>query len=94
MEIDGVFSAIIFGAIIGALGRLVLPGRQNIPIWLTILVGIVAGLVGTLVAGGIGVAHTSGPDWVEMALQIGLAVLGVAAVSGVMSRRGRTRSTS
>ena len=28
--------AIVIGAIIGALGRLVVPGRQNISIWLTI----------------------------------------------------------
>ncbi len=38
--------AIIIGAIIGALGRLVVPGRQNMSIWLTIVVGIVAALLG------------------------------------------------
>ena len=41
MEVSGFISAIIVGLIIGALGRLVLPGRQNIGIWLTLLIGIV-----------------------------------------------------
>jgi len=42
MTITGIITAIIIGAIIGALARLILPGKQNIPIWLTIVVGIVA----------------------------------------------------
>ena len=46
MTVTGIISAIVVGAIIGALGRLVVPGKQNIPIWLTILVGIVAGASG------------------------------------------------
>jgi uncharacterized membrane protein YeaQ/YmgE (transglycosylase-associated protein family) len=41
-----IISAIVVGLIIGALGRLVLPGRQDMPIWLTILIGIVAALIG------------------------------------------------
>lgn len=35
MTVTGLISAIIIGLIIGALGRLVLPSRQAIPIWLT-----------------------------------------------------------
>jgi uncharacterized membrane protein YeaQ/YmgE (transglycosylase-associated protein family) len=41
-----IISAIVVGLIIGAPGRLVLPGRQDMPIWLTILIGIVAALIG------------------------------------------------
>jgi len=47
MTVTGIITAIVVGLIIGALGRLVVPGKQNIPIWLTILVGIVAALIGT-----------------------------------------------
>ena len=36
---------IILGAIIGALGRFVNPGRDPMPIWLTILLGIAAVLI-------------------------------------------------
>ena len=41
-----IISAIVVGLIIGALGRVVLPGRQDIRIWLTILIGIIATLIG------------------------------------------------
>jgi uncharacterized membrane protein YeaQ/YmgE (transglycosylase-associated protein family) len=83
--------AIIGGAIIGVLARLLLPGRQNISIWLTIAVGIVAALVGGLLADWLGVGETSGIDWIRHFIQIALAVLFVwlAArfVGGSASRR-------
>lgn len=87
MEISGIITALIVGLIIGALGRLVVPGRQQISIWLTLLIGIVAALLGTLLAGGLGVADTRGVDWIELILQVGLAAGGVALVSGYTARR-------
>ena len=87
MTVAGIISAIIVGLIIGALGRLVVPGRQNIPIWLTIVVGIVAALIGTALAQAVGVAVTSGIDWIELLFQIGLAALGVFLVAGTRGRR-------
>jgi uncharacterized membrane protein YeaQ/YmgE (transglycosylase-associated protein family) len=87
MEVGGIISAIVIGLIIGALARLVLPGRQNISILLTIVVGIVAALLGTWIASAIDVAETDGIDWIELAFQIGLAVVGVALVAGFSSRR-------
>ena len=87
MEVTGIITALIIGLIIGALGRLVVPGKQDIPIWLTLLIGIVAAIVGTLVAGVLGVAVTPGIDWIELVLQIGFAAAGVAIVAGAMSRR-------
>jgi uncharacterized membrane protein YeaQ/YmgE (transglycosylase-associated protein family) len=82
-------TAIIIGLIVGALGRLMLPGRQNIPIWLTIVVGIVAALLGTALARAIGIpTATAGIDWLELIVQVILAAAGVALVSGVYGRRG------
>jgi len=87
MEISGILTAILVGLIIGALGRLVVPGKQNIPIWLTLLIGIVAALIGTFIAGLIGVAETNGIDWIELILQIALAAGGVALISNYRGRR-------
>src|SRR5690625_1941428 len=50
VEITGIFSAIIVGLIIGALGRLIIPGKQHLPIWLTLVLGIVAAFVGGWIA--------------------------------------------
>lgn len=80
--ISSILSAIIVGAVIGGLGRLVVRGKQNISIVATVLIGIVAALIGTLIAGLIGVSDTSGIDWIELAIQVALAALGVSIVAG------------
>ncbi|MER7500631.1 GlsB/YeaQ/YmgE family stress response membrane protein [Nonomuraea pusilla] len=88
MAVTGIISALIIGLIIGILGRLVVPGRQRIPVWLTIVIGIVAALIGTAIAGALGVADTKGIDWIELVIQVVLAGLGVALAAGAYSRRG------
>ncbi|MFI1194504.1 GlsB/YeaQ/YmgE family stress response membrane protein [Micromonospora sp. NPDC020750] len=87
MEVTGFFTAIIIGLIIGALGRLVVPGKQTIPIWLTLLIGVVAAILGTLVAGAFGVDDTAGIDWIELLIQVIFAAVGVALAAGAYGRR-------
>lgn len=87
MEITGLITALLIGAIIGGLGRVVVPGRHRISVVMTILVGIAAALVGTLAATVLGVANTDGVDWIELALQVGLAGGGVAALGGMKARQ-------
>ena len=87
MTPEGIISAIIIGAVIGILGRLLVRGRQRISALVTILIGIVAALIGTYLASLVGVQSTNGIDWIELFFQIGLAAVGVAAVSGNRSRR-------
>lgn len=77
-----ILTAIIIGAIIGVLGRLVVRGSQNISMVATVLIGIVAALIGTAIARAIGVDATSGIDWIELAIQVGLAAVGVAVYAG------------
>jgi uncharacterized membrane protein YeaQ/YmgE (transglycosylase-associated protein family) len=91
VTITGIITAIVIGAIIGFVGRLVAPGKQNIPIWLTILVGIVAAFIGTAIARLFGVAATSGIDWIELILQVIVAAIGVTIAAGAYSWRGVTR---
>jgi uncharacterized membrane protein YeaQ/YmgE (transglycosylase-associated protein family) len=84
MTVTSIITAIVVGLIIGALGRLVLPGKQDIPIWLTIVIGIVAALIGTAIVGSL--SDTDGFDWIELAAQVVLAAVGVALVSGIRGR--------
>jgi uncharacterized membrane protein YeaQ/YmgE (transglycosylase-associated protein family) len=76
-----IISAIVVGLIIGALGRLVVPGRQDMSIWLTIGIGIVAALIGSLIASALGVGDTRGIDWIKLIIQVALAAAGVALVA-------------
>lgn len=86
MVISGIITAIIVGAVIGALGRLVVPGKQKMGCLLTIAIGIVAALLGTWVASLVGVSHTAGIDWIQLAFQVGFAAVGVVIVAGVTDR--------
>jgi uncharacterized membrane protein YeaQ/YmgE (transglycosylase-associated protein family) len=87
MTATGIITAIIIGAVIGVLGRLLLPGRQNISMLLTIVVGIVAALLGSFIAGQLGVKDTAGVDWTELLIQVVLARVGVGLVAGFSGRR-------
>ncbi|MEV4292583.1 GlsB/YeaQ/YmgE family stress response membrane protein [Nonomuraea bangladeshensis] len=97
--IGAIVSAVIIGAIVGALGRLLVPGRQNMSIGLTLIVGIVAALIGTAIAAALGVANTRGINWIEHIIQIVLAVIGVLLVTrmgigGGRGGRSRGRTTT
>ena len=74
---------VIVGAVLGFLAKLLLPGKQAIPIWLTVLCGMVGALLGNYIASVIGVRHTSGIDWIRHALQLAGALVVVAAGSAL-----------
>lgn len=74
---------LIVGFIIGALGRFVVPGKNPMPWWLTLLCGIGGALVGGFVAGAIGLGAI-----LKFAVSVGAAALIVVLVSSL--RRGRT----
>ncbi len=89
MTIESILGALVIGLVIGALGRLVLPGKQAIPIWLTIVVGIVAALIGSAIVGPM--RDTSGIDWIELVVQVALAAVGVALATNLYGGRRKTR---
>lgn len=79
---------IIAGAVVGLLGKLFAPGdKDNVPLWLVVLLGIVGVVAGRFIAGAIGVEETGGGDWIKWAIQIGLAVVLVMVASVTLSRR-------
>jgi uncharacterized membrane protein YeaQ/YmgE (transglycosylase-associated protein family) len=85
--IGGVISALIVGLILGLLGKLIAPGKQAIPIWLTIIVGIVAAFIGTFIARALGVEDTPGIDWIEIIVQVIIAAIGVSLVAGFYGKK-------
>ena len=79
---------LIAGVIIGLLGKFVAPsGRDNIPLWLTVICGIVGVLVGYWIASAMGVGETDGVDWIRWLISIGVAAVAVAIAASMTSRR-------
>ncbi len=81
--IGAIIGAIVAGLIIGALGRLILPGKQNISIVMTIVIGIVASLLTTFILGALfGYGNANGGVrwwfWIVSAVvaAIGISVYG------------------
>jgi uncharacterized membrane protein YeaQ/YmgE (transglycosylase-associated protein family) len=54
MTLGDVVVILLTGLVVGALGRLAVPGRDPMPLWLTILIGIAGSIVGGIVAVSLG----------------------------------------
>ncbi|HZG98733.1 MAG TPA: GlsB/YeaQ/YmgE family stress response membrane protein [Nocardioidaceae bacterium] len=84
---------IIFGAIIGLLGKFVAPGdKDNIPIWLTVILGIIGAVAGYWLAAALGVDATKGIDWIRWVISIAVAAVLVMIASTAMGRNTTSRS--
>ena len=76
--ISDILTSIIGGAILGILARFILPGKQNISILVTVIAGMIAAFVGTLIARLFGFDHTAGIDWWKRIVQLVLALIAVS----------------
>ena len=85
---------LIGGAILGLLGRLIAPGdKDNVPTWLTIIVGIVGAVIGYAIAAGLKVAETDGIDWIQILISLVVAIVLVMITSVLLSRRGKSTTS-
>lgn len=82
-----IISALIVGAIIGALARLVMPGRQHISLLMTVLLGLIGGLVGSWVTKAAGYHNQSGFAWIPFIVGIIVAVILIGFYTSVTGRR-------
>ena len=72
----------LVGLVIGALARLVLPGRQEIGVLATALFGIAASLLGGIVGDAAGLGGV-----LQFVLAVALAALGIALFASADRRR-------
>ncbi len=77
MTVGGIFTAILAGIVIGALGRLIVPGRQAIGWILTFALGLVGAVLGGFLAGGMDVDVW----WQVLIFQVVVAAILVVLVS-------------
>ncbi len=71
-----IIGTIIFGAVIGILARLVLPGKQQYGMIVTVVLGIAGALIGYWVWGAISdKGDTGGIDWIRWIISIAAAAV-------------------
>lgn len=73
---------LLAGLVIGPLARLVLPGKQDISLIMTIVLGAVGAIVGGFVYQALGGGETSGIDWIKLLIQVAVAAVIVAIYGG------------
>jgi uncharacterized membrane protein YeaQ/YmgE (transglycosylase-associated protein family) len=90
MTTASVFTAILAGIVIGALGRLIIPGRQAIGWILTFALGLVGAVVGGFLAEGMDVDVW----WQVLIFQVVVAAVLVALVSMLVRNAATKRKDS
>jgi uncharacterized membrane protein YeaQ/YmgE (transglycosylase-associated protein family) len=79
-----------FGLVVGAVARLIKPGKQNLSLLMTLLLGVVGSFIGALVAGLLGTGSLFELDFIGATVAIIAAVLLVGVAEG-MSGRNKAR---
>ena len=74
--VGNIIGTIIFGAVIGVLARLVIPGKQAMGWVITVVLGIIGALIGYWVWEGLlGKGNTGGIDWIRWIISIAAAAV-------------------
>jgi uncharacterized membrane protein YeaQ/YmgE (transglycosylase-associated protein family) len=78
---------IIAGLIIGALARLVKPGKQNLGLLATLLLGLAGSVIGGVIASLLGTGDIFELNFLGFILAVIAAVLLIGVAEGVTGRR-------
>lgn len=73
---------LVFGLVVGFLARLVVPGRQHLTLWMTLLLGLLGSVVGGVVANALGTG-----DLFELNVIGSLVAIAAAVVLIVLGER-------
>ncbi len=79
-----------FGLVVGAVARLIKPGKQHLNVWMTLLLGVVGSLVGGLVASLLGTGNIWELNIIGAIVAIIVAVALVGTAEAFYAKRGRT----
>jgi uncharacterized membrane protein YeaQ/YmgE (transglycosylase-associated protein family) len=76
----------VFGLIVGAIAKFLMPGRDPGGIFITMGIGIAGSLIGGFVASAFGLSHAAEWSWPSVIISVGGAVLLLAAYRAYKSR--------
>ena len=75
---------IVFGLVVGVVARLIVPGRQHLTVWMTLLLGLVGSVVGGVIANALG----TGDVWELNFLGAVVAILAAVVLIVIGERAG------
>ncbi len=82
---------IVFGLVVGGVARLLVPGRQHLTLWMTLLLGLIGSLAGGVVANALGTGDVFELNFVGsvVAVLTAVALIAVGDRAAAIKRRGR-----
>jgi uncharacterized membrane protein YeaQ/YmgE (transglycosylase-associated protein family) len=92
-----IISAVVVGLIVGALARLIMPGKQNIGVIMTIVLGVLGSFVGSWLCYNLFGYQNEGGGWAVIPFLVGIivAIVLIAIYVGITGRRaGRKAPTA
>jgi uncharacterized membrane protein YeaQ/YmgE (transglycosylase-associated protein family) len=83
----GIVGFLVFGLVVGALARLLKPGKQDLGLLGTLVLGVIGSLIGGVIASALGTGDIWELNILGAVVAIVAAVLLVGVVEGLMGRR-------
>lgn len=80
---------IVFGLFVGAVARLLIPGRQHMSIWMTLALGLIGSVIGGLVANVLGTGDIFELNILGSVVAIISAIVLILIGEGATSGRAR-----
>lgn len=93
--IGTILGALIVGLIVGALARLIMPGKQNIGVIMTVVLGALGAFIGSWLTYQFGYSNSNGGfEIIPFLVGIIVAIVLIAIYVGVTGRRGSRPGTA
>ena len=86
----GIIGFLVFGLVVGALARLIKPGKQNLSLVMTLVLGVVGSLIGGVVARFFGTGDFFELNILGAIVAIIAAVVLIGVAEGVSGGRRRS----
>jgi len=84
-----VIGTIVFGAVIGLIARLLIPGKESYGWIITVVIGVLGALVGYWLWGLLGGGDTFGIDVIRWAISIAAAIVLSFAYSAITRKKSK-----
>ncbi|QWZ06684.1 hypothetical protein KRR39_14140 [Nocardioides panacis] len=82
---------LVFGLVVGAVARLIKPGKQNLSLLMTLVLGVVGSLIGGIIASALGTGSITELNVLGAIIAIVAAVLLIGVAEG-MSGKNRSHA--